>query len=132
MKKIIFLLLLLIHISNASAKLTLQEIHTASNKVLVVVFVSEKVVATNYNQWIKEVVDVNEVETKDISAWKLNGRPPLAIHKFVTESSATCSDPKGCEHYIYLEIPPFINGTRYTLETPHGDKTFVFNDRTMF
>ncbi len=132
MKKIIFLLLLLIHISCASAKLTLQEIHTASNKVLVAVFVSEKVVATNYNQWIKEVVDVNEVETKDISAWKLNGRPPLAIHKFVTESSATCSDPKGCEHYIYLEIPPFINGTRYTLETPHGDKTFVFNDRTMF
>jgi endoglucanase len=131
MKKIIFLLLLFIHISCASAKLTLQEIHTASNKVLVAVFVSEKVVATNYNQWIKEVVDVNEVETEDISTWKLNGQLPLAIHKFVTESSATSDLPKMCEHRIYLEIPQLINGTQYKLETPHGDKTFVFNDRTM-
>ena len=131
MKKTIFLILLLIHTSSASAKLTLQEIRTASNNVLVAFFVSDKVVATNYNQWIKEAVDVNEVETDDISAWKLNGKQPLAIHKFVTESSATCSEPKGCEHRIYLEIPQLINGAQYKLETPHGVKTFVFNDRAM-
>ena len=131
MKKVVFLVLLLIHASSVSAKLALQEIHTASNEGLVVVFVSHKVVATNYNEWIQEAVDVNEVETHDLSAWKLNGTPPSAIHKFVTESSATSSEPKGCEHRIYLEIPPLVNGAQYTLETPHGVKTFVFNDRAM-
>jgi len=132
MKKIVFVVLLLIHTSFASASLSLKEIRTASDRVLVVVFVGEKVTATDYDQWIRDAVDVNEVKTDDISAWKLNDKQPSAIHKFVTESSATCSRPKRCEHRIYLDVPQLVNGVRYKLETPHGDKTFVFNDRDMF
>jgi hypothetical protein len=119
MKKIFFLILLLIHNSSVSAKLILQEIHTSSNNVLAAFFMSDKVVATNYNQWIKEVVDVNEVETDDMSALKLNGKQPLAIHKFVTESSATCPEPKGCEHHIYLEI---ANRHRNTISRWYSQK----------
>ncbi|MFC1541721.1 glycoside hydrolase family 9 protein [Candidatus Latescibacterota bacterium] len=132
MKRILFLILLLNYTVPVSAALTLQEIRTVSNTVLVVVFISEKVVPTDYNQWIKEKIDVNEVKTDDISAWKLNSIQPFAIHKFVTESSATSSGPKGAEHRIYLEVPQLINDLQYKLETPHGDTTFVFNDRAMF
>ena len=132
-KYIVLVCLVLNIIPKASATLVLKEIRTASSDVLVVVFTSEIILpSTNYNIWINTVVDVNEVETDDISAWKINGKQPFAIHKFATESSATSTGPKGCEHYIFLEIPQLINGQNYSLETPHGDTTFVFNDQTMF
>ena len=130
LKYTVFLLGMLIsYCSNASV--ILSDVHVASNNVLVVVFASEKIVPSNYNQWIKEKIDVNAVNT-DVSAWKLNGEQPLAIHKFVTESSALCTGPKGAEHYIYLDIPALVNGTQYKLETPFGDTTFVFDDRAIF
>lgn len=101
--------------------------------MLTVVFISEITVpGTNYNQWINTKIDENEVKTGDISVWKLNGEQPLAIHKFVTESSATSSGSKGAEYRIFLEVPELINDVKYKLETPHGDTTFVFNDKTMF
>ena len=132
-KYLVLICLLINYITPVNAVLTLKEIRTASSNVLVVVFISEITVpSTNYNQWINTKIDVNEVKTGDISAWKLNGEQPLAIHKFVTESSATSSGPKGAEHRIFLEVPQLINGVKYKLETPHGDTSFVFSDRTMF
>ena len=94
------------------AELSLKEIRTASNNVLVAYFKST-------------VIQADEVNTGDVSAWKLNGQPVLAIHKFVTEADA-------CDHHIYLQVPPLVNGTSYTLQTPHGDTTFVFDDRKTF
>jgi endoglucanase len=96
----------------ASADFSLKEIRTASNNVLVAYFKST-------------VVQADEVNTSDVSAWKLNGQPVLAINKFVTEADA-------CDHYIYLQVPPLVNGTSYTLQTPHGSTTFVFDDRKIF
>ena len=113
-------------------KLILKEIRTASDHVLVVVFRGEKVVSSDYNIWINTKIDVNEVKTDDISAWKINGNQPLAIHKFVTESSGTTSGPKGSAHYIYLEVPQLVNTTEYKIETPLGDTAFVFSDQTIF
>ena len=40
-----------------------------------------------------------------------------AINKFVTEADA-------CDHHIYLQVPTLVNGTHYTLQTPHGDTSF--------
>jgi endoglucanase len=108
---LVFCLLLLSSTQSTSA-LELKEVRTASNTVLVAFFKSS-------------TVNANEVSTSDLSAWKLNGQPVASIEKFVTESDA-------CEHHIYLEVPLLANGTRYTLQTPHGEKTFVFDDRTMF
>ena len=96
----------------ANAELTLQEIRTASKDVLVAYFTST-------------VINTNEVNTTNPAAWKLNGQAVIAINQFVTEGDA-------CEHHIYLQVPGLVNGTTYRLETPHGDKKFVFDDRNTF
>ncbi|MFI5380229.1 MAG: glycoside hydrolase family 9 protein [Tepidisphaerales bacterium] len=96
----------------ADAALSLKEVRTASNTVLVAYFKSTK-------------IDANEVNTADLSPWKLNGQPVTAINKFVTEADA-------CDHHIYLQVPALVSGTKYTLQTPHGDMSFVFDDRTTF
>ncbi len=112
MKRLLVLALVLCCSASASAALTLQEIRTASNNVLVAYFKST-------------VIKADEVNTASPSAWKLNGQPVQAINKFVTEADA-------CDHHIYLQVPALVNGTSYTLETPHGDKTFVFDDHKIF
>jgi endoglucanase len=96
----------------ANAALTLKEVRTASKNVLVAYFKST-------------VINANEVNTTNLAAWKLNGQPVTAINKFVTESDA-------CDHEIYLQVPELVNGTTYTLETPHGEMTFVFDDHNTF
>jgi len=96
----------------AHAALSLQEVRTASNDVLVAYFKSN-------------ILQLDEVDTNDLSAWKLNGRPVAAINKFVTEADA-------CDHHIYLQVPPLVHGTQYTLQTPHGDRTFVFDETKVF
>ena len=96
----------------ANAELAFKEIRTASKDVLVAYFKST-------------IIDANEVNTTNLAAWTLNGTPVTAINKFVTEANA-------CDHHIYLQVPTLVNGTTYTLQTPHGAKTFVFNDRTTF
>jgi endoglucanase len=96
----------------ANAELTLKEVRTASKDVLVACFKST-------------VINSNEVSAADLASWQLNGQPVTAINKFVTESDA-------CDHYIYLQVPMLVNGTTYTLRTPHGEMTFVFDDRTTF
>jgi len=97
----------------ANAELSLKEIRTASNDVLVAYFKST-------------VIQADEVNTANVSDWKLNGQAVMAINKFVTEADA-------CDHHIYLRVPPLVNGTKYyTLQTPHGDTTFVFDDKKVF
>jgi len=96
----------------ANAELALKEIRTASKDVLVAYFKST-------------VVNSNEVNTTDLASWKLNGQPVTAINRFVTEADA-------CDHHIYLQVPTLVSGTTYTLQTPHGEMTFVFDDRTTF
>jgi endoglucanase len=94
------------------AELSLTEIRTASNNVLVACYKSD-------------IVKADEVDTNDLSLWKLNGRPVAAIEKFVTEANA-------CDHHIYLEVPVLVNGASYRLQTPYGEKTFVFDDKKIF
>jgi len=94
------------------AELSLTEIRTASNNVLVAFYKSD-------------IIKADEVDTSDLSLWKLNGQSAVAINKFVTEANA-------CDHHIYLQVPALVNGTSYKLQTPHGEKTFVFDDRKIF
>ena len=112
MKRLLAAAICLSSILAANADLTLKEIRTASKNVLVAYFKST-------------VINANEVNTSDLAAWKLNGQPVAAINKFVTESDA-------CDHHIYLQVPELVNGATYTLQTPHGEMTFVFDDRTTF
>jgi len=94
------------------AELALKEVRTASDTVLVAYFKST-------------VIQADEVNIADPSAWRLNGRPVSALHRFVTEADA-------CDHNIYLEVPTLVQGSRYTLQTPHCETTFVFDDTKTF
>jgi endoglucanase len=94
------------------AELSLTEIRTASNNVLVAYYKSD-------------IIKADQVDTNDVSLWKLNGQAVVAINKFVTEANA-------CDHHIYLQVPTLVNGTSYKLQTPHGEKTFVFDDKKIF
>jgi len=113
MKRLTAILVFLFLFSlSAQAELKFQEIRTASNDVLAVYYKSD-------------VIELNEVKTDDLSAWKLNGQPVQAINKFVTEANA-------CDHYIYLQVPKLESGKKYKLETPHGEYDFVFDDTKIF
>jgi len=112
MTRLLVLGVLLCATASAEAALTLKEIRTASNNVLVAYFKGTTIKA-------------DEVDTAALSSWKLNGQPATAINKFVTEADA-------CDHHVYLQVPALVNGTRYTLQTPHGDTTFVFDDHKVF
>lgn len=96
----------------ALGALSLKEVRTASNDVLVAYFKSD-------------VIRADEVDTGSLSAWTLNGRPVEAISRFVTEADA-------CDHHIYLKVPPLVHGESYVLQTPHGSATFVFDDSRIF
>jgi endoglucanase len=112
MKHLLTIALCLCSLLAANAEPTLKEIRTASKDILVVYFKSTK-------------IDANEVSTTNLASWKLNGQPVTAIHKFVTEADA-------CDHHIYLQVPTLVNGSTNTLETPHGEMSFVFDERTTF
>lgn len=112
MKRVLILAGLLFGSHPVQAALTLEEVRTASDHIVVAFFKST-------------IIQADEVNTNDLSQWRLNGQPVGAIHKFVTESDA-------CDHHIYLQTPKLVNGTAYTLETPHGNTNFVFNDKQIF
>jgi endoglucanase len=112
MKRLLIITICLWSSLAANAELTLKEIRTASKDVLVAYFKST-------------VINADEVNTTNLASWKLNGQPVTAINKFVTEADA-------CDHHVYLQVPTLVHGTTYTLQTPHGEKTFVFDDRITF
>jgi endoglucanase len=100
------------------APLSITEVRTASDTVLVAYVKSPNASGPVWDR----VIQANEVKTDDPSAWKLNGQPVAAIHKFVTPADA-------CDHHLYLQTSKLVPGKAYTLETPHGSKEFVFDDK---
>ena len=89
--------------------LTLQEVRTASDRILIALFTSD-------------IVDVEGVDISNPSQWKLGRKPVTALHKWVSEA-------EGSEHRIYLEVPKLKNRRSYVLRTPYGKKRFRFRDK---
>ena len=89
--------------------LTLREVRTASDRILIALFTSD-------------IVDLEGVDISDPSRWKLGRKPVTALHKWVTEA-------EGSEHRIYLEVPKLRNRRCYTLRTPYGRKRFRFKEK---
>ncbi len=112
MKKLLILSNVLSTCLALHADLVLKEIRTASDDVLVAYFKSN-------------IIQADEAKTDDITTWKIDGKPVLAIHKFVTEADA-------CDHHIYLQTSKLIHGKTYQLTTPFGNTNFVFNDKQTF
>lgn len=112
MRKLIVFAAMVLVPALAQAKLTFQEIRTASDNVIELYFTSD-------------TLDVNEVDISDASQWKVNGQQVLAINR--TGAAADM-----CDHYIYLTVPTLKNGQKYSIETPYGSWKFKFNDRKVF
>ena len=97
-------------ILTTKADLTIQEIRTASDNVLVIVLKSN-------------VLNVNEVSTTP-SSWTINDEAPLAVNRY-----AMVADK--CDHHVYLTTAPLEEGKSYAIKTPYGDTTVTFSDHTI-
>jgi hypothetical protein len=120
MKPMLFLAVLLNAFHCECAEVALKEIRSASESTLVALFESRNVVGTVWDR----VNQTNEIDTSDLSAWKLNGQAVTAIDKFVTPSEF-------CDYHIFLHVGKLMNGSRYSLQTPYGTTNFVFDDRSI-
>ena len=112
MKSLLSLSLAVLLSLTASAKLSFQEIRTASNNVIELYFTSD-------------TLNVNEVDISDVSQWKVNGTPALGVNR-----TAAAADM--CDHFIYLTVPTLKNGQKYSIETPYGNYSFKFSDKEVF
>ncbi len=106
---LVILLISFLSFQFTSAKLSLEEIRTVSDNVLVVFFTSD-------------TVDVYEVNIDNKGEWKINGVPVTEIYRYATQANV-------CDHHIYLQITKLESGKNYKLETPYGTKEFEFNDK---
>jgi len=98
--------------SIAEAKLTLKDIRTASKNVLVAFLTSD-------------TFDVNEADIQNTSDWRIDGKPVKNIFRYATQA-----DP--CDHHIYLETENLVEGRKYRLRTPYGERQFRFRAREIF
>ena len=97
---------------SASARLTFQEIRTASNNVIELFFTSD-------------TLDVNEVDLSNPDQWKVNEAQVLQVNRV-----AAAADK--CDHFIYLTVPTLKNGQKYKVETPYGTYNFKFSDKDVY
>ena len=112
MKSFATLSLAMLMTLSASAKLTFQEIRTASDNVIELYFLSD-------------TLNVNEVDISDASQWKVNGTQVLAVNR-----TAAAADK--CDHFIYLTVPTLQEGKKYSIETPYGNYSFKFKAKDVF
>jgi len=96
---------------NIQAGVSLEEIRTASDRVLVLLFRSD-------------TTDPGAVEISGPGQWTVNGKAPEAIHRFVMQAD-------WADHHIYLETGRLEEGMEYRVESPYGSKSFVFRERDM-
>ena len=111
MKRILIIAAVLLSAVSARAELKFQEIRTASNNVIEVFLKSD-------------IVDMNEVNT-DLSQWTVNGKAPVAINRFSTETDK-------CDHFIYLTVPTLKTGKTYTVKSPYGTFVLKFDEKTTY
>jgi endoglucanase len=97
---------------NAQAKLTLQEVRTASHDVLAAFFTSD-------------TLNIEEADIENVTRWTINGKPAKAVFRYVTQANL-------CDHTIYLQTDPLVEGKKYEISTPHGDTNFKFKAREIF
>lgn len=94
------------------AKPELKELRTASNNVLVLFFSSD-------------TINVNEIDTKDLSQWAINGQAPDSIYKYVTQANL-------CDHHVFLVTSKLEEGKTYKIETPFGNIETLFSENETF
>ena len=97
---------------STQAKLTLQEIRSASKDVLVVFFTSD-------------TLNLSEADISNVSQWTINGQPCRSIYQYSTKANK-------CDHHIYLQTAALVEGREYELKTPYGNRKFKFDSHSIF
>lgn len=116
--KPIFIAMLLFTVSanKLSAQLELTEIRTASNNILVAYFKGP---------------DMNAINDTIVDNWSLNKENPAAINRWVTPKWDEIE--LNYEHHVYLDFDRnFVQNQSYTLNTPYGNATFVFDEAAVY
>lgn len=114
MKKITLLFTLILSgiATMVQANLTLKEIRTATDNLIIVFFTSD-------------TADVNEIDISEINQWKINGQPAKSLSKYSMQASA-------CNHHIYMGTDKLQKGKTYSVETPYGKTGFKFEPEQIF
>jgi endoglucanase len=94
------------------ARLTLREVRTASDRILVAYFTSD-------------TLNLNEVDINDISKWTVNGKACKQLFLYASKADA-------CDHHVYIEVSELSEGKKYELATPYGSIKFRFGSRDIF
>ena len=90
---ILTFLILFFLVTQVYSKVTFKEVRTASDNVIVAFFASD-------------TVNIEEIDTTDLSQWKINGLPAKSINKYVMQANK-------CNHHIYLETDKLVKGKKY-------------------
>ena len=108
MKTIFTVLLALSFSAVTSAQITLREVRTASNNVVVAFFMSPN------------ITDLNAT----LANYKFNGVTPLSISRFSMLNRGIHEFDnlplhQGFERRVFLTVAQLVNGAVFTLVTPH-------------
>ena len=98
--------------TNEIPGISFREIRTASDCVIVAFFNCDS-------------MDVNTIDTGKPAEWKINGKPAASVYRYAMQTD-------GVNHHIYLETDKLVNGKKYTVETPYGNRRFKFDERKVF
>ena len=100
---------------NSSSKtpwITLSEVRTSSNRVLVAFFKCD-------------TLDINAIDVNNPAEWKINGKPAEAVNLYAMQTN-------GINFHVYLETDKLVKGKKYKIETPYGIKTIKFKEQEVF
>ena len=109
---VIVLLFLTAGVSALQAKVTFEEVRTASDQIIVAFFTGDEINA--------EAVDVSNP-----GQWKINGTPAEIVGNYAMQASAF-------DYHVYLNSGKLKVGEKYSIETPYGKKEITFNPNEIF
>ena len=98
--------------------ITLSEVRTASDRVLVAFFKCDTMNAS--------AIDIsNLIDISNPSGWLINGKPAEAVHLYGMQTD-------GIHLHVYLETGKLAKGKKYKIETPYGTKSVKFKEQEVF
>ena len=100
------------HSTDETPWLTLSEIRTASDRVLVAFFNCD-------------TLNINAVDITNPTEWKINGKPVKAVHLYAMQTD-------GIHFHVYLETDKLVKGKKYKVETPYGTRSVKFKEQEVF
>ena len=92
--------------------ITLSEIRTASDRVLVAFFNCDS-------------LDINAIDISNLAEWKINGKPAEAVNLYAMQT-------EGIHFHVYLETDRLVKNKKYKIETPYGSRSVKFKEQDVF